>query len=100
MLDFAYHPDAEADYEESYTWYLLRDVSAAERFRAAIQHGIDRIRNAPDSFPICEGDCRELILSDFPFQIVFRQEGVVIQIIAVSHGKRRRGYWRRRVNPR
>jgi len=36
-------------------------------------------------------------LKRFPYLIVFREMDSEIQIIAVAHGRRRQGYWKRRL---
>jgi toxin ParE1/3/4 len=40
---------------------------------------------------------QRLILSRFPYSIVFRERLHDIQIIAVAHAKRRPGYWSNRL---
>ena len=48
--------------------------------------------------PYIAGTRRHLLLR-FPFFIVYRyrEEVPEIQVVAVAHGKRRPGYWKRRI---
>ena len=47
-------------------------------------------------FPVVAYGARRELLNDFPYSIVFRETLHEIQVIALAHGKRRPGYWRKR----
>jgi len=42
-------------------------------------------------------DCREFVMTEFPFSVIYRELDDVIEIVAFAHAKRRRGYWKSRL---
>jgi len=40
-----------------------------------------------------EGDSRRILLSRFPFSIIYRVTGHIVEIVAVMHHRRDPGYW-------
>ena len=89
-------------------WELLREVAyyaergRAESFIAAISEALARVATAPHGFPAVAGvpGARRALTKRFPFAIVFlvgpRGTSEPPLVIAVAHGARRPGYWRRR----
>ncbi|MBP88756.1 MAG: hypothetical protein CMJ64_18930 [Planctomycetaceae bacterium] len=41
---------------------------------------------------------RRYLLERFPYFVVYRETEEKLQVIAIAHGKRKPGYWRRRVD--
>lgn len=77
-------------------------AAAALRLYEAIDAGVDRIVLHPDSFPIAEdspqgAQARELILTRFPFRIVYVNENQKPHLLALAHLNRRPGYWKYRI---
>jgi plasmid stabilization system protein ParE len=56
---------------------------------------IDRLVESPKQFPLVGYGARRALIKDFPYAVIFR-EAKKIQIVAIAHGKRRPGYWRKR----
>jgi plasmid stabilization system protein ParE len=92
-----FHPDAEQEYLTSLEWYRDRSVSAAEDFEEEFTRAIAKIREAPDRWPTYAGVCRRYILRQFPFSIVYRIFPSHVLVLAVPHGHRRPGYWKKRL---
>jgi len=93
-IDF--HPAATEELTHSADWYQQRSQTAAQRFAVAIDEAISKIAAVPDRFLAVDSRHRACSVRDFPFQIVFRQEGDRIYVIAIAHAKRRSDYWRSR----
>jgi plasmid stabilization system protein ParE len=93
-LDF--HPAAVKEARNAYRWYLRRSAWAASRFQAAVEAAIEQIVKTPDRWPIYLHGTRYRLIRRFPFIVVYRQLADRLQIVAVAHGKRRPGYWKRR----
>ena len=91
------HPRAVAEARRSRRWYARRSVDAASRFMAELDRAIDGITLAPQSWPSYLHGTRVFRLRRFPFLVIYRESLDVIQIIAVAHGRRKPGYWRRRL---
>jgi toxin ParE1/3/4 len=93
-----FHPEAEQEYLSSLAWYKERSLAAAFDFENKFQQAISAITESPGRWPIYFLRCRRYILHQFPFSIVYRDLEEGILILAVVHGHRRPGYWRKRVS--
>lgn len=91
------HPAALAEAEAAIDWYRSRSERAAKRFLDELSTAIERISNDPAQFMAVESGLRRLVLSRFPYVIVFREGASAIEIIAVAHGRRAPNYWRDRI---
>lgn len=92
-----FHRLAARDYRLAREWYADRSRIVAERFTAAVGAAVARITTEPDSFPSLVGSYRQARARGFPYVLVFRRRSANdILIVAVAHGRRRPGYWRRR----
>jgi len=89
-------PDAVKEARKTYRWYLGRSPAAARRFEAAFEAALEQIAQAPDRWPIYLHGTRYRLLRRFRFILVYRQRRDRLQVVAVAHGRRRPGYWKRR----
>lgn len=97
MTKVELHPEADKELAEAKRWYRKRSQLAARAFAAAITNAIHDIAGAPNRWPETRSGERRLVLSNFPFSILYRVRENGIFITAVAHQKRRPGYWRNRV---
>jgi toxin ParE1/3/4 len=68
------------------------------RFVAAIDAALARVAEAPHTFPVMRPpDIRSAKVQRFPYRVVFIVLESHVHILAVAHGRRRPGYWRRRL---
>ena len=91
-----FHQAAAAELESAFDWYLARDERVASGFLDEVNRATEMITQAPERWPFSGGDVRKFVLHRFPFLILYRELPSMIQILAVAHGHRRPGYWRRR----
>lgn len=84
---------AEQDFTEALCWYAERSQQAAERFDAEFRRALDSIKADPRRFPLCDERHRYFLMRRYPFQVIYREHGEDLVIIAVAHAKRRPGYW-------
>lgn len=92
-----FHRLAAREYRLARDWYAARSQRVGDRFTTAVATAVERITKAPQSCPTVVGDYRYLSVRGFPYALVFRLRSIdVIVIVAVAHGRRRPGYWRRR----
>src|SRR5260370_30990588 len=94
-LDF--DPRAIVDAREALRWYAKRSISAANRLVLELDRAFERIVEAPEQWPPHSHGTRFFRLRRFPFYVVYRQLNQRIQVIAVAHGRRKPGYWRKRL---
>jgi plasmid stabilization system protein ParE len=92
------YPEAQVEAEAAVEWYGQRSSHAAGRFVVEFRSVLERIRQAPRQFPMLGFNTRRVLLSRFPYLVVFRETTSEIEVIAVAHGRRRPGYWRNRLS--
>ena len=92
-----FHPQAEQEYLTALAWYRERSLIAAINFESAFGQAIERVREAPQRWPIYFQDFRKYTLRQFPFSIVYQDLSSEIVVFAVAHGRRQPGYWKDRV---
>jgi plasmid stabilization system protein ParE len=98
MPQFAveFHPLAADEAQAAERWYRERNETASGRFQRELDRAIDRISERPETGSPYLSNTRRVLLRRFPFFIVYRVRGGVLEIVAVAHGRRRPGYWRAR----
>jgi len=94
--------EALAEIRSAAGWYDRRRRGLGDDFLDALQARlkelldaptlIGRLPGAPPQLPI-----RRVLLSRFPYAVVFVQAEGEIRVIAVMHGRRKPGYWLGRV---
>ena len=88
---------ATLEMEEAVKFYEGRVPGLGERFHNAVKEANAFIlRNPLLGSPHRRGT-RKWRVSDFPYNVVYREYEDRILIVAIAHGKRRPGYWLRRL---
>jgi plasmid stabilization system protein ParE len=90
------HPEALEEFKTAVSWYLARSESAAHNFVSDVDQAVELILESPLRWPVFDYQTRRFVLRRFPFAIVYREKETAIQILAVAHGRRRPGYWKKR----
>jgi plasmid stabilization system protein ParE len=98
MTKVEFHPEADEELAEAKRWYRKRSQLAARAFATAVTNAIRDISVAPNRWPESRPGERRLVLSKFPFSILYRVRENGVVITALAHQKRRPGYWRDRVS--
>jgi len=88
------HAGARRDLNQAVDWYIAeaggptatRFIEEVERLRALIV-GHPRI-GTPGRF-----DTRRVVFRSFPYTLVYRLRGDVLEVIALAHHSRRPDYW-------
>jgi plasmid stabilization system protein ParE len=92
------HRLAAAEYLSARDGYRNVSILAAQRFETEFKRVILRIAAAPDQGASHRGPYRWMRLRRFPYLLDYRSVAPNMVIIyAVAHGRRRLGYWLRRV---
>lgn len=87
------HSAAEAEALEAAKWYRERSEVAALRFARELESRIREIVDSPNRWPLFEAGARRAILHRFPYSVIYRVRGDVVEIVAIMHQRRRPGYW-------
>jgi len=94
MVQIAFHALAAQELSEIYTWYAERDSEVALRLSDAIDDGLQRIHDNPQSHPIECKHYRWVRVRRFPYRLVFEElDQDRVLIVAVAHTSRKPVYW-------
>ena len=91
-----FHPLAADEANAAERWYREQNEIASARFLRELDRAVDLISERPSAGSPYLGGTRRVMLRRFPFLVVYRANGDIIQIVAVAHARRRPGYWRAR----
>lgn len=94
--DVDLHPDAVLEAAEARLWYSALEQSLGEAFADELDLAIERVAKAPKRWPLHLHGTRCVLLHRFPYLVVYRELNATIQVVAVSHAKRKPGYWKER----
>jgi plasmid stabilization system protein ParE len=86
-------PEAQQEIDEAFSHYEARRTGLGVRFIAALERGYDLVEAYPRAWPRARRNTRWYKLNRFPYAIVYMQRQHDIVVVAVSHVRRRRGYW-------
>ena len=90
------HHDAIAEAKAAYDWYAKRNPTAANAFISELDHAISQIQKCPERWTMHLHGTRRFLLRRFPYAVVYRVAESTIQVVAVTHARRRPGYWKSR----
>jgi plasmid stabilization system protein ParE len=97
-VKLGFHPSAEAEHLEQVAWYEARQPGLGAHYLADIQRTLQAVCKSPTRFPLVRApDIRRAGTSAFPFGIMFRVRADGIEVLAVSHHRRRPTHWLGRV---
>jgi plasmid stabilization system protein ParE len=96
-IDVAFHPEALEEYLVSYGWYFERGVHLGAAFEAEVERSVRLISESPRRWPVYREKFRRVLVRRFPYSLIYeiKERGPVV-VLAVAHGHRRPGYWRKR----
>jgi len=99
------HPEARAELRSAALWYEERRSGLGDEFISAISSSLDRVNDAPESYPAWPGTradgplIRKATIQRFPYVIAFEKHEHHVLVLAIAHAKRRPLYWFTRTNP-
>jgi plasmid stabilization system protein ParE len=99
-MSLIFSPEARWEFEEAERYYERQAPGLGAAFRAAIKEALPRIRAWPLSCPVERGSIRRLVLSRFPYKLLYSVESDHLYVIAVVHQHREPEYWVGRANSR
>jgi len=90
------HPEAVLEAQAAREWYSGHSALLGRAFLAELDRAIDSITEHPHRWPKFESGTRRYLMRRFPFMVIYREQGELIQVLAVAHARRKPGYWKRR----
>ena len=86
-------PEAAAELREARAWYRRHSRQSALDLQEAFVRARRQIGEHPLSGAEYLGNSRRVVLTDFPYVIIYRVLADEVRIIAVAHTSQRPGYW-------
>jgi plasmid stabilization system protein ParE len=96
LANIAFLPIAESEYFQALAWYQGRSPKAAAGFEAAMDAGLQRIADSPETWPLCDKRHRFYVLHRYPYSLIYRIENEDVLIVAVAHSSRHPAFWQGR----
>ncbi len=91
------HPEAIAEARAAAQWYRERSALAADAFLAELDRAVERIAENPETYSHYVRGTRRYLLQRFPFYLVYREAFGKLELVAIAHGRRKPGYWKKRI---
>ncbi len=93
MKPYFFHREAETDLAAAIEHYCEESPALAERFKEAIEDLLIDVCSAPQRFRVIDPPVRRHFGRTFPYAILYADQGDYVLVLAISHFKRRPGYW-------
>ena len=89
--------EAEAEFKAATDYYEDKRAGLGLAFEEKIREAFQRIQRNPGLFPFYKKTpFQKCLVEQFPYLVFYRELEQHITIVAVAHGRRRPGYWRKR----
>jgi len=93
-VSYVFHPAAEAEHLDSVAFYESRLPGLGAAYLIEFENVMRRVCDGPNRFPIeREPDIRRIRMNRFPFTVLYRLKGGIVEVLAVAHHSRRPQYW-------
>ncbi len=91
------HGQARMELDEAMAFYDQQKSGLGPALQGAVERAVEAIQQNPKlGAPYKNTEFRYYVVRRFPYVIFYVELMDAIWIVAVAHGKRRPGYWRRR----
>ena len=89
--------EAEEELKAAADYYEDKRLGLGLLFEEKIREAFQRIQTNPGLFPFYKKTpVQKCLVDQFPYLVFYREFDPHISIVAVAHGRRRPGYWRKR----
>ncbi len=86
-------PLAQLELDEAFAWYEEQVVGLGYEFLDEFDQTVRLIVSFPEMAEIIEVEARRRLLNRFPYGVIYGIDGNTVVIIAITHLKRKPGYW-------
>lgn len=91
------HPEAAAELNEAASFYAQQaNMELGLALITEVERVLALLEKNPTLGAFWKGNVRRLPLRRFPYNVVYRLNAGVLEILAVAHQHRRPGYWKKR----
>jgi len=99
-MKIEFFPAAEDELIEAAAAYEADMLRLGQEFVSEVERVLAVLAELPALGEKLDEIHRRIPLRRFPYALIFRCDGEVIRVVAVSHRRRRPGYWAPRVHDR
>ena len=92
-MNIEFHPEAAEEFEAAVDWYEVREIGLGLDFAAEIHAAVHRAAAMPDAWIRLSGDVRRVLVSRFPYGVLYESRSTCLLVLAVMHLRREPGYW-------
>ena len=97
-MSYRFHPAAEAEHYEAVQFYESCSVGLGGDYLAEFEQVMEHVGSAPHRYRIERPpNIRRASLVRFPYKVIYREVEGDIQVLSVSHKRRRPAYWAERL---
>jgi len=97
-MSYFFHPNAEKEHLESVAFYETKQAGLGSSYLADFEDIMAVVCTHPHRYPIEEQpDIRGVRLKRFPYNILFRERGNTVHMLAVAHKRRHPNHWQYRL---
>ena len=97
MKPYRFHEGAESDLADALAYYRDESPALADRFHDEFEGLLRDVCMAPTRFRVIAAPVRRHFGGMFPYALLYVDRPDHVLVLAVSHFKRRPGYWRERL---
>lgn len=88
------HPAARREFHLAVDWYIVEaGQPVAARFIEEFENLQTLLRDNPEVGALARNAARRFIFRHFPYTLVYRIRGELIEILALAHHSRQPDYW-------
>ena len=91
------HPEAKREIIEAAEFYERRRSGLGDQFLDDVQRALNKIVSNPDTGILYKYGTKLVMLTAFPYGIIYRDQTDYADVFAVVHLSRRPGYWAERL---
>lgn len=98
MKELRVHAEATAELHAAMQWYDSKRVGLGLDLHSEVQNAFNRMMQSPQTGARYRNtEFRFILVDRFPYVIYYLELDTVLWIVAISHSRRRPGYWRKRM---
>jgi len=93
-MSYFFHPAAEAEHLESIAYFESKRPGLGATYLSEFERVMGIVCDSPHRYPVeRQPDVRRIGMKKFPFTVLYRETSGSVQVLAVTHHRRRPQYW-------
>jgi plasmid stabilization system protein ParE len=96
-MKFFLYDAAETELDRAVAYYESCRIGLGIEFAEEVYRAVSLATAFPEAGSPCSLNTRRLLVRRFPFAVIYRVKGRIVQVVAVADLRRQPGYWRDRL---